>query len=78
MIKNFDYTVDGSKVTITSKCKITKKPVTLVVPLEGFLDYFDRGVYVQHAFPTLNADDREFLISGVSLEGWTQLYGKEE
>lgn len=33
---------------------------------------------IQVALPELNADDREFLISGFSPEGWDEIYGKED
>ena len=32
------------------------------------------GVNIQDALPYLSADEREFLISGVSPEDWNQLY----
>ena len=33
--------------------------------------------YVQDAFPYLSADDREFLISGMSPEGWDATFREE-
>ena len=39
---------------------------------------YDNGWYVQDAFPHLSADDREFLISGVTAEEWSNAFGDEE
>ena len=39
-------------------------------------DRYDSGAYVQDAFPHLSADDREFIISGVTAEEWTELFGE--
>lgn len=33
---------------------------------------------IQVALPELNADDREFLISGFSPDGWREIYGTED
>lgn len=32
------------------------------------------GVPIQYAAPYLNADDREFLISGITPDEWTDLF----
>lgn len=34
--------------------------------------------YIQDAFPYLSADDREFLISGMSPEGWDETFPEED
>lgn len=34
--------------------------------------------YVQEAFPELSADDREFLVTGVTAEEWDELFGDIE
>lgn len=33
---------------------------------------------IQVALPELNADDREFLISGFSPDGWKEIYGTDD
>jgi hypothetical protein len=33
------------------------------------------GMYIQDAYPTLTADQREFLISGATPEEWDRLFG---
>lgn len=35
----------------------------------------DPNRFAQNAFPNLPAEDREFLISGITLEEWTEFFG---
>ncbi len=37
-----------------------------------------RRPLIQQAFPDLSADDREFLLTGVTPEEWTRLCGDED
>jgi hypothetical protein len=37
-----------------------------------------QGTVAQQAFPDASADDREFIISGITPEEWTATFGKEE
>jgi hypothetical protein len=37
------------------------------------LDKYTRGALIQDAFPYLSVDDREFLLSGMSPEGFAKL-----
>ena len=36
------------------------------------------GTLIQNAFPNLDADDREFIMSGNTPEEWTAVFGEEE
>ncbi len=36
------------------------------------------GMHVQHAFPQLSADDREFIMSGITKEEWEETFKEEE
>jgi hypothetical protein len=51
---------------------MTGKPYYVDVPLSGYQKWM-RGALIQHAFPYLLPGEREFLISGVSPEGWDLL-----
>lgn len=35
------------------------------------------GVYIQDAFPTLDADEREFIKTGITPVEWDNLFGTE-
>lgn len=36
----------------------------------------ESGELIQNAFPTLNADQREFLITGMSPQEWDKTFGE--
>jgi len=61
----------------TGKCVITGKSVSVKVPGPGLFKY-RQDAYIQDAFPEMSKDDREFLMSGMSKEGWDKAFGKEE
>jgi hypothetical protein len=66
------YERDGM-VRLSGPCVITGKMFSVVVSREGGRKYFEDCVLAQEAFPELSTPEREFLISGVSPEGWQQL-----
>jgi hypothetical protein len=43
---------------------------------QGYADY-QNGKLMQEAFPFLNANEREFLMTGISPEEWNALFGGE-
>ncbi len=45
---------------------------------EQQLDQMKRGKHIQWLCPQLSADDREFLITGITPEEWEQYMGEEE
>jgi hypothetical protein len=42
------------------------------------VEKYNEGMLIQNAFPYLSPDDREFLQTGTSPEGWKRMYGDEE
>ena len=54
---------------VRGRCVVTGQPYSVVVPLSGAIDYFERGRNIAEAFPDLPKPEREFLISGTSPEG---------
>ena len=65
---------DG-RVRLTGPCVVTGLEHSVVVSREGALAYFQRGVKARDAFPKLPKEEREFLISGTSPDGWRKLFG---
>lgn len=63
--------------TFTGPCVVTGKPYSVTVPGAGLFRY-RQGAHIQNAFPGLSADDREFLISGMSPEGWAATFNDDE
>jgi hypothetical protein len=58
-------------------CVVTKDMYAVEVTLSE-IETYESGVLVQKAFPDLNAEDREFIISGISPRGWAKMnWGKK-
>lgn len=66
---------DGT-ITVSGNCVFTKKLYTVTVDKLGY-DKWKSGVRIQNALPTASADDREFLLSGISPEGWEKSFEEE-
>ena len=66
--------LEDATARVSGKCKFTGEEYSCIVPTAG-LARFMRGEAAQTALPTVSADDREFLISGISPAGWTQTFG---
>lgn len=39
---------------------------------------YESGKLIQHAFPHLSADDREFILTGTTVEEWNDAFGAED
>ena len=48
-------------------------PITFVQ-----MDAYMSGVLVQKAFPQLSAEQREFIMTGITPEEWAKLYPEED
>jgi hypothetical protein len=69
--------INHDTVLVTGKCIVTGEEYRVEAKRQSFFEYLD-GALIQDAFNYLNADDREFLLSGYSPEGWNQIFGKED
>lgn len=70
-------------ITITKKSDVTGNINSMELPLGA--DEFSRGcllrrsgVLIQHAFPTLSAEQREFVKTGITPEEWAEIFADEE
>lgn len=45
---------------------------------EQQMQSFKNGAMIQDAFPSISASDREFILSGMTDEDWTHVFGEEE
>lgn len=61
----------------TGHCVITNKNYTVKVPAQELYNYRQRQ-YIQTALKSVSAEDREFLMTGYSPEGWKQVFYDEE
>ncbi len=73
--KNHKVTVnsDGT-TTIKGKCVFIGIEHSVTVDSAGYLKW-EAGELIQKALGSISADDREFLISGISPEGWKKTFG---
>lgn len=64
---------------ITKRSIISNKLHTREIAItELQLDQMNKGKHIQWLCPNLSADDREFLISGITPEEWLETFGEEE
>jgi hypothetical protein len=64
---------DDANYKISGRCVVTGESYYVIANKQAMQQYKD-GEYVQVAFPNMSKDDREFLISGISPEGWDQTF----
>lgn len=74
---------DEHSVTLLSISQLTGKvtKMRLPIPMGVFRDCreaYDEGALVQEAFPMLNAEQREFLLTGSTQEEWDVAFPEEE
>jgi len=65
-------------IKVTRQSVLTRKINTMELPiLQEHLDIYDKigGFNVQDIFPQLDAEQREFLINGVTPQEWTKYIG---
>lgn len=53
------------------------RTLDLDVTLDEYAEW-KAGTPIQNAMPRLNADEREFVMTGVTAEEWEQMFGSEE
>jgi len=62
---------------ITRKSELTGVTRTLDINItEEELDTYYSGALLQDAFPTLDADQREFIKTGITAEEWAEMLGE--
>lgn len=82
----FDYKIEssGKHTVYTRQSIITGKESSIVVemPIEEFIYCFSLWAHdnclIQDVFPELTEDEREFIMSGITIEEWTELYGPDD
>ena len=63
---------------IRRKSIISGDTNSMVLPITSTqLDRWTGGDLIQNVFPDLSADQREFLMTGITPEEWNQNFGEE-
>ena len=68
-------------IQVTRQSVITKKINTMELPItQEHLDIYETvgDMLIQDAFPNLNVEQREFLLSGITPQEWNNTFGEEE
>lgn len=68
---------DKQLVIVRGPCYFCHQPQEVTVALEE-LSRFRAGEFAQRCFPTLPADKREFLLSGICGECWDKTFYEAE
>lgn len=53
-------------------------PLNVGEYLGSYYKWKEEDVPIQNAFPTLNAEQREFIMTGITPERWKIIFGSEE
>lgn len=61
----------------TAACQICRKTSIVHAPTEG-VELYRKGVHVQDAFPTLSADERELIMTGIHQSCWDLMISLED
>ena len=59
---------------VSGNCAFTGENYSCKVPTTG-LEIWQSGAPIQGAMPNVPAEEREFLISGISPNGWRKTFG---
>lgn len=64
---------------ITKLSMATGKEHTLDLPItQAQIDLWNSGKLIQNVFPHLTADQREFMMTGITPEEWDKFLGVED
>lgn len=57
--------IDGKKVAVNYYCPICREFKIAIYPIEGFTNWYVKGMLIQEALPDITATEREILISNI-------------
>ena len=68
--------IEGGECSVVGECRVTKEMYSVTMPVEQYTAW-QGGTLAQVAFRGMSAEDREWIISGTSPEGFTRLFPME-
>ena len=68
------FEVNNNKVKIFGKCEVTEKNFEMLVNTNDFFKYLLGKDSIGVALQNTPKEEREFLLSGISPEGWKVLW----
>lgn len=69
------FEANGSQVRIWGRCEVTGKNFEMMVPVDEFFAYLQGNKNIGDALKSVRKEEREFLLSGISPEGWILEFG---
>ncbi len=75
--------IGEAKILIEKTSDLSGKLTEMLIGI-NFNDFvkafkaWDSGELIQNAFPTLSADEREFIKTGITPQEWEAVFGEEE
>lgn len=76
-LDEIEETADGLKLTRTSTFTRRRNTMTLPITLEQYRSWQAGGTLIQDAFPTLTAEEREFILIGATQAEWDDVFPAE-
>ena len=68
-------TLSGSHLCFSKTCSVTHKEFSIVISFPKYVMWKENKKLIQNVFPELNAEEREFLISGWTPAEWNEKIG---
>ena len=66
-------------INITRRSPLSGRTSTMRMDIsEGALQAWQGGMLIQDAMPNLNADEREFVMTGITPYEWDNMFEEEE
>lgn len=69
---------------ITSKCILDQKEYQMEIKgvtqmeVDAWRNQGSQSPLIQNAFPNLTAEEREFILTGITPEQWDEIFGESE
>ena len=70
------FEICNTKVRIFGRCEVTDNDFEMFVPIDQFYCFLQEDKTISDAMPDVSKEEREFLLTGTSPDGWKQLWGK--
>lgn len=67
-----------TEIVAHKTCTVTGKNYSVSFPIEKLAEYESREKHIQDIFPDMTAEQREFLMTGLTPDEWNHIMGEEE
>lgn len=75
--QKYNVEVFNKDIVIWKICSISNKRYEVSINQHDWYDYM-HGKLVQNAFPHLNEEQREFIMSGITPHEWNEMFSDDE